>query len=441
MNNEFRYILEPYKGLNSRIICPSCQRKNQFTRYIDQENNEPLNNSVGLCNRAINCGYHYTPKQYFEDQNILQPNNKTNFNTLPAKQEPKEIRPPSEIPFEILKKTRKAYGQNNFAAYLFEKLGKDAALIVLCLYHIGTSKHWIGATVFWQIDILGKVRAGKVMLYDRETGHRVKKPYPHITWIHKLIELKDYQLNQCLFGEHLVKVYPEKTIAIVESEKTAILAAAYRPEFNWLAAGNLNNLSRERCQTLKGKTVLLFPDAGAFQIWKKKAEDLKDLASFVVSDLIEKYATPQQIKEGFDLADYFEGQPKTMFTGGLEFEQTQEINLSKEIISNENVNQLKNTFETDIEVSEKNIEGLLDQEYIQVFQKPIFWPVEELEKFFSSINIPEESIVISKSLTITNPSTFIKTHLAAVKSNNGKPIFKAYYERLLIIKEILSKKS
>jgi hypothetical protein len=53
MNNEFRYILEPYKGLNS--VLPLLQRKNQFTRYFDQETNEPLNNSVGLCNRAINA--------------------------------------------------------------------------------------------------------------------------------------------------------------------------------------------------------------------------------------------------------------------------------------------------------------------------------------------------------------------------------------------------
>jgi hypothetical protein len=58
--------------------------------------------------------------------------------------------------------------------------------------------------------------------------------------------------------EHLLKIYPQRPIAIVESEKTAILAAPISTEFNWLAAGNLNNLSRERCQPLKGKTVLLF---------------------------------------------------------------------------------------------------------------------------------------------------------------------------------------
>lgn len=439
MNNEFRYILEPYKGLNSRIICPSCQRKNQFTRYIDQETNEPLNNSVGLCNRAINCGHHYTPKQYFDDLKILQPNQKPSFFTVQVKEEPKE-KTFSEIPFDILKKSRKAYGQNNFTEFLFQKLGKEAALKVLSLYHIGTSKHWQGATVFWQIDILGKVRAGKIMLYDKETGHRIKKPYHHINWVHKLLELKDYNLSQCLFGEHLLKTYPQKPIAIVESEKTAILAAAYRPEFNWLAAGNLNNLSRERCQPLRGKTVLLFPDAGAFQIWSKKAEDLKDLASFVVSDLIEKYATPQQIKEGFDLADYFEGKPKKMFTAGQEIEQTPENKLSKEIVLTKNLKQLKDSFETDIVVRQNDVELLQDQEYLLKFQKPKFWPIEELEEYFSSLTIPEEPIIINKAMTIINPLSFIKDHLAIIKLNNGKPIFRAHYDRLVILKEILSRK-
>jgi hypothetical protein len=63
-----------------------------------------------------------------------------------------------------------------------------------------------------------------------------------------------------------------------------------------------NNLSRERCQPLKGKTVLLFLMLG-LKIWTKKAEERHSF--FVVSDLIEKYATPQQIKEGFDLLIIF----------------------------------------------------------------------------------------------------------------------------------------
>jgi hypothetical protein len=50
--NEFRYILEPYKGMNTRYHCPVCQQKDRtFVRYIDTETGEHLSPIVGRCNR------------------------------------------------------------------------------------------------------------------------------------------------------------------------------------------------------------------------------------------------------------------------------------------------------------------------------------------------------------------------------------------------------
>lgn len=305
MNTNFRYILQPYSGVKSRLTCPSCHRKNQFTPYIDVETKGIFSMEMGRCNREIKCGYHYNPKEYFDDNEMLKsrlmfkaPKEFEHIHELESKNH-------SIIPFEILKNSQKAYHLNYFAQFLISVVGKKIALKVLGLYHVGTSKHWIGATIFWQIDIKGIVRAGKIMLYDKESGHRVKIPYPHITWVHKVLDLKDYSLDQCLFGEHLLKANPEKPIAIVESEKTAILASAFQPDFNWLATGNINNLNRERCQALKSKTILLFPDAGAFDIWKSKAETLKDLITFKMSDLIEKNVSVEQREKGFDLGDLF----------------------------------------------------------------------------------------------------------------------------------------
>ena len=66
--NDFRYQLEKYRGRGSRYVCPQCGRKYVFTRYIDtHNNNEYVNDKVGKCNRLDKCGYHYTPRQYFED--------------------------------------------------------------------------------------------------------------------------------------------------------------------------------------------------------------------------------------------------------------------------------------------------------------------------------------------------------------------------------------
>lgn len=311
--SEHRYILEPYTGVKSRQTCPQCQKKNQFARYLDIETKEPLADHVGRCNRELNCGYHFTPKQYFEEQKRINPNYQPPYKLAdnrhfrpPEKPKPKPVVP---IPRELMQRTCKAYNSNHLATYVVNTLGNELGNHVLNLYHVGTSKHWPGATVFWQIDISGRVRAGKIMLYDPATGHRIKEPYSHITWLHKLVSIPGYVLNQCLFGEHLLKKYPTKPAAIVESEKTALLAAAWQPRFNWLAAGNLNNLTRERCQPLKGKTVYLYPDAGAFDKWQSKAAQMSDLATFIVSDLVEHYATPAQIAAGYDLADYLNTRP------------------------------------------------------------------------------------------------------------------------------------
>ena len=65
--NEYRYSLEKYNGRNSRHVCPQCGRKQVFTRYIDNETKQYIADNVGKCNRLDKCGYHYTPKQYFDN--------------------------------------------------------------------------------------------------------------------------------------------------------------------------------------------------------------------------------------------------------------------------------------------------------------------------------------------------------------------------------------
>ena len=65
-------------------------------------------------------------------------------------------------------------------------------------YKVGTSKYWDGATVFWQTDNQNKVRTGKIMLYNSETGKRIKEPYNHVTWVHSVLHKGDYNLKGTL---------------------------------------------------------------------------------------------------------------------------------------------------------------------------------------------------------------------------------------------------
>lgn len=144
------------------------------------------------------------------------------------------------------------------------------------------------------------------MLYNAITGKRIKESFDHIHWVHKLINQPDYELKQSLFGEHLLKD-KTKHVAIVESEKTAIIASNYFPQFIWLAVGGKDGLNLEKLQSLNGRKVVLFPDLKYFEKWSGKAKDFNDRmigTQFSVSDFLETNATEQERAEGWDIADY-----------------------------------------------------------------------------------------------------------------------------------------
>ncbi|WP_370407617.1 DUF6371 domain-containing protein [Tenacibaculum dicentrarchi] len=295
--DNFRYILEKYNGTKSRYHCPNCNKPNQFTRYIDTQTNEHLNDAVGACSRLVKCGYHYKPKQYFQDNNTFE------TKAVPFVRKPPPPKPAtSYFNAEVMNKSLSSKGPNFFLDYL-TTLWNDTELIYFLAkkYNIGTSTKWNGATTFWQQDINGKVRSGKVMLYNPETGKRVKKPYNHIGWEHTKFD--NFNLEQCYFGEHLLNEDKNKPVAIVESEKTAFISSIYLPEFVWLACGSLNNLSKAKTKVLKGRNVVLFPDAGCFDLWNDKIPKLAKDVYFTTNTLLRDKATDYQKEQGFDIAD------------------------------------------------------------------------------------------------------------------------------------------
>ena len=298
-----RYILEPYKGMKTRYACPLCNsREKTFTRYVDTMTNEYINFNVGKCSRDNNCGYHYPPKQYFQDNNISFDNPQRKRLLKPKFIEPIS-RPVSFIPIEPFKQSLNDYEHNHFVSYLINLFGRDTTTKLIERYYIGTSNHWSGANVFWQVGVSGKVHAGKVMLYNQKTGKRIKEPYIHINWMHRILKL-DFNLSQCFFGEHLLKVDPYKPVAIVESEKTAIIASVYLPQFIWLAAGSKVGLNSNKCKVLSGRNVVLYPDLKCYEKWDIKAKELSHITGFKVSDFLERNATESEKSQGLDLTDY-----------------------------------------------------------------------------------------------------------------------------------------
>ncbi|ADY51464.1 hypothetical protein Pedsa_0892 [Pseudopedobacter saltans DSM 12145] len=215
--------------------------------------------------------------------------------------EPAKELPVSLIPKNIFIRSIRHYFHNNFYEWLNRHFAPESCFHAANQYFIGSSKHWNNATVFWQVDCDLSIRSGKIMLYNPETGKRIKEPYNHINWVHKVLDLPDFNLKQCFFGEHLLNGN-NKMVCIVESEKTAIVASIVYPDQVWLASGSLVNLTAERCEVLKGREVILFPDVGAFPAWEEKAEYLNQVmpdTHFAVDQSLANYT-----QKGFDLCDY-----------------------------------------------------------------------------------------------------------------------------------------
>jgi len=402
---EHRYILEPYKGMKTRYVCPDCQQRDKtFSLYIDTETGEHIHPSVGRCNRESNCGCHYTPKQYFQDNNI-------SFDTQPKAYKPRPVtpqKPISFVPIEIFKASLKEHEANHFIKFLISLFGVEVSNELISQYFIATSKHWNGATVFWQIDTQGKVRTGKIMLYSPTTGKRIKEPFKHINWVHSVIKQPEFELKQCLFGEHLL-IDKTKPVAIVESEKTAVIASVYLPQFIWLAVGSLTNLNAEKCSILKGRTVTLFPDLNGFEKWSNKAKEISHLAIFTISDLLERKATETERKQGFDLADYL---IKFDYKAFAIKEKTPAVQILDEV---------------------KTIEQLEQP-------KPISWEqdITELETYFTGITLPTQPIKLNQCSKITDIHLFIESHFLTVKANNGKRTYLPHLNRLKELKQILT---
>ncbi len=299
----YRYILDNKKP-RKKFTCPSCGKLKAFVRYIDTLTGDYLPEEYGLCDRLDNCTYSLNPyKDGYYKKIKEQEKGNTEIRKIhkPVKKAVQEKE--SVIHPEIFKHSLKEYEHNNFVTYLINKFGSITVTKLIERYYIATSKNWNGATVFWQIDINGKIRTGKVMLYNPETGKRVKEPYPHINWVHTLLKLPDYNVKQCLFGEHLLNGN-NTPVGIVESEKTAIIASCYFPDLLWLATGSKTGISEEKCKVLKGRNVTLYPDLNGFEKWSEKAKELSTITRFAISDLLETKASETDKKQGLDLADY-----------------------------------------------------------------------------------------------------------------------------------------
>ena len=221
-------------------------------------------------------------------------------------------KPISKHDYDLVIKSGRNFKKNNFIKWLKSKFEDVEVRDTIKRYLIGSSNHWKGATVYWQIDKFQRVRGGKIMLYNASNGKRIKQPYNHINWVHTVLKTPHFNLKQCLFGEHLLNEFPNKIVAIVEAEKTASYMSILYPDKIWLATGSKGNFKYELLKSLYGRTIICYPDKSEFNNWNEVATSLKERDfNISVADVLENTDLP----DGCDLVDYFES--------GLSFREPQ----------------------------------------------------------------------------------------------------------------------
>jgi hypothetical protein len=209
-------------------------------------------------------------------------------------------------------------------------------------YRLGMSRD--GGVIFWQIDEHDVLHDGKIMYY-RQDCHRDHDRKP--TWVNYLLKRsgllpQDFKNEHCLFGLHLLQTLPQplpigrevvtssteksasksfnspplhggagggSTIAVVESEKTAVIMSEVKPEYLWMATGGKTELNVAKLKPLAGHKVILFPDTDetgeTYREWYEVAKAATDVYGhpFTVSSILEQQATKAQKAAKIDIVD------------------------------------------------------------------------------------------------------------------------------------------
>lgn len=331
----YRYKLDKSSKKHN---CPECSKK-RFVKYIDEETGQYLPPQYGRCDREDECNYSLDPYKDGYSKAVWKEENNISSDWKPTtpilKPKPQAPKPIYYFDFETFRKTLKDYEKNIFIQNLLHNVPfpfpADEVTKVIELYRLGTISNGYrdGAISFPFIDINNNVRTIQVKEFDENNSTKDKGT----DFLHSMIErhhkrngnpspewIENYHKNEmkvsCLFGEHLLKQYPDNPIALVEAPKTAIYGSLYfgspdNPKnLLWIAVYSKSTFKYDRIKVLQDRKVVVFPDlskdGNTFDLWNDRAKEFQKRmknTNFKTFDLLERMGTPEQKNEGLDIAD------------------------------------------------------------------------------------------------------------------------------------------
>jgi hypothetical protein len=174
-------------------------------------------------------------------------------------------------------------------------------------YCLGCSKS--GKPIYWMIDDNGICRDGHIA--DSWVSQMLKLRYPDLA--------RYVQPRHCLFGLHLLSPAYQSLlpsdgrlpICIVEKESSAIILSEVYTQSLWMAYVCPANFNEHLLAPLRGRQVILFPNADTTMSNYLYAMEIADQAQHryqldvTVQSLLEVHASDDQKLRKIDLADYY----------------------------------------------------------------------------------------------------------------------------------------
>lgn len=227
-----------------------------------------------------------------QDTKSSRPTNRTHRPTATkrtAPTPPTATAAPDYLTTEQVRAAQSHAEETALFAWMAQEFGEQAVRFIFGVYKVGASKHTAPngyrAAAFPYIDTAQRVVDCKLFHIDPTTGSR-KTAAPLRSWTDRdgkpqelrsswaLAELNADrrrrnlpELNRakwCNFGDHLLPERPTAEVALVESEKSALICALTYPDKIWIAVGSKNNLTPERCKPYIGRTITIFPDRDGY---------------------------------------------------------------------------------------------------------------------------------------------------------------------------------
>lgn len=293
---KYKYQLDPG---SKKHTCPSCGKKT-FVAYLYSDSKDPVDTGrFGRCDRENNCSYHLHPT----DEKDFTPSHDPD----PApREEIIQIYPAEELVRKITDRTKTCVSP-------FHRFCKGLGIPMEHLLKWGVYSDDDRTVFLFRRQGDNKVTNLKYFKYQ-PNGHRDKSYQAHSLKQPpapstppkdtpkkiggNTIKREKYLLG--LFGEHLLDNSKSKSVCVVESEKTAVMAAWFYPDYDWVSCMSNNGLTDQRIPVLHNRKVIWLCDndkAGRSNASIKRAS--KYLEDFHLADLFLENDYP----EGYDIAD------------------------------------------------------------------------------------------------------------------------------------------